>query len=124
MGCWRSTTISRVSQLYPLDEAAKKPDSKVGGFHRHLDLYPDHERPILECDQAEVATLSVTHDTRSMAAQRELAASSRYIRVALGLHPQLVAERESELPLLERLLERVDTLERWGWMPGPVLSKL
>ncbi|HGY9639945.1 MULTISPECIES: Qat anti-phage system TatD family nuclease QatD [Pseudomonas] len=88
-------------------------------FHCHLDLYPDHERLIVECDQAEVATLAVTTTPKAWRRNREIAASSRHVRVALGLHPQLVAERESELPLLERLLEETRYVGEVGLDAGP-----
>ena len=97
----------------------KGPTPKWVDFHCHLDLYPDHERLILECDQAEVATLAVTTTPKAWRRNRELAASSRHIRVALGLHPQLVAERESELPLLERLLEESRYVGEVGLDAGP-----
>jgi TatD DNase family protein len=88
-------------------------------FHCHLDLYPDHERLIVECDQAGVATLAVTTTPKAWRRNCELAASSRHVRVALGLHPQLVAERESELPLLERLLEETRYVGEVGLDAGP-----
>jgi TatD DNase family protein len=41
------------------------------------------------------------------------------VRVALGLHPQLVAERESELPLFERLLSETRYVGEVGLDAGP-----
>lgn len=73
-------------------------------FHCHLDLYKDHAALIAECDRERVATLAVTTTPKAWARNGELAARSSQVRVALGLHPQLVAQREGELPLLERLL--------------------
>jgi TatD DNase family protein len=73
-------------------------------LHVHLDLYKDHAALIAECDQAEVATLAVTTTPKAWQRNRDLAERSRHVRVALGLHPQLVAERAGELSLFERLL--------------------
>ncbi|WP_029050265.1 Qat anti-phage system TatD family nuclease QatD [Cupriavidus sp. amp6] len=73
-------------------------------FHCHLDLYPDHEALIAECDREGVATLAVTTTPRAWPRNRELAADAKHVRIALGLHPQLVAERQAELSLLERYL--------------------
>ncbi len=73
-------------------------------FHCHLDLYPDHEALIAECDQACVATLAVTTTPKAWPRNRDLAQTSTHVRVALGLHPQLVAARESEMLLFERYL--------------------
>ena len=73
-------------------------------FHCHLDLYRDHDALITECDREAIATLTVTTTPKAWPRNREMAAASAYVRVALGLHPQLVAEREGELPLFERHL--------------------
>ncbi|KRP61047.1 Qat anti-phage system TatD family nuclease QatD [Pseudomonas orientalis] len=88
-------------------------------FHCHLDLYPDHERLIVGCDQAEAATLAVTTTPKAWRRNCEFAVSARHVRVVLGLHPQLVAERESELPLLERLLEETRYVGEVGLDAGP-----
>jgi TatD DNase family protein len=73
-------------------------------LHCHLDLYRDHEALVTECDGEAVATLTVTTTPKAWPRNREIAAGSRHVRVALGLHPQLVAEREGELALFERYL--------------------
>lgn len=73
-------------------------------FHCHLDLYKDHGTLISECDQAAVATLAVTTTPKAWPRNRDMALNSSHVRVALGLHPQLVAEREAELALFHRYL--------------------
>jgi len=73
-------------------------------FHCHLDLYPDHAALIEECNREGVATLAVTTTPKAWARNREMAADATHVRVALGLHPQLVCERESEIALFESLL--------------------
>jgi TatD DNase family protein len=88
-------------------------------FHCHLDLYEDHASLIAECDRERVATLAVTTTPLAWARNRELAARSSHVRVALGLHPQLVAERERELPLLERLLADTRYVGEIGLDAGP-----
>lgn len=74
-------------------------------FHCHLDLYPDHAQLIAECDREKVTTLTVTTTPKAWARNKELAKDATPVRVALGLHPQLVAEREAEIALFERLLQ-------------------
>ncbi|MGY4494869.1 Qat anti-phage system TatD family nuclease QatD [Pseudomonas sp. TE3610] len=88
-------------------------------FHCHLDLYPNHEALIHECDREGVATLAVTTTPKAWARNQELAQASKHVRVALGLHPQLVAEREGELALFERLLEGVRYVGEVGLDAGP-----
>ena len=64
-------------------------------FHCHLDLYPDHSTAVREADAAEVFTLAVTTTPRARPRNHELAQRTKHVRAALGLHPQLVAERET-----------------------------
>jgi TatD related DNase len=73
-------------------------------FHCHLDLYPDHAAAIAQAEAAGVYTLTVTTTPKAWPRNRELTDGTRYVRAALGLHPQLVAERAGELPLWERYL--------------------
>jgi TatD DNase family protein len=73
-------------------------------FHCHLDLYPDPVAVVAECRTRNMYVLSVTTTPAAWAGTYALAAGSSRIRTALGLHPQLVAQRKSELPLLLSLI--------------------
>lgn len=75
-------------------------------FHTHLDLYPDLGQAIATCDRKRVATLTVTTTPRAFEKNIELSADSDFVRVGLGLHPQLVADRHLEIELFERFLPR------------------
>lgn len=88
-------------------------------FHCHLDLYPDHAALIRECDLEGIATLAVTTTPKAWPRNRDLAKTSSHVRVALGLHPQLVAEREAELPLFVRYLEEARYVGEIGLDAGP-----
>lgn len=88
-------------------------------FHCHLDLYPDHVALISECERARVATLAVTTTPKAWIRNRELTADSPYVRVALGLHPQLISEREQEIVLLERYLPSARYVGEVGLDAGP-----
>lgn len=88
-------------------------------FHCHLDLYRDHAAVIAECDKERVATLAVTTTPKAWKRNREMAAGSQHVRVALGLHPQLVAERAGELPLFEALLPDARYVGEIGLDAGP-----
>lgn len=88
-------------------------------LHCHLDLYPDHALLIRECDQSRVATLAVTTTPKAWLRNRELAAESTYVRIGLGLHPQLVAEREQEIVLLEHYLPSARYVGEIGLDAGP-----
>lgn len=84
--------------------AGQKPAPQWVDFHCHLDLYPNHSALIRECEISRVATLAVTTTPKAWMRNRELTSDSPYVRVALGLHPQLIAEREHEIALLEHYL--------------------
>lgn len=88
-------------------------------FHCHLDLYWDHAAVIAECDRERVATLAVTTTPKAWKRNREMASGSHQVRVALGLHPQLVAERAGELPLFEALLPNARYVGEIGLDAGP-----
>jgi TatD DNase family protein len=88
-------------------------------FHCHVDLYEDHAAVISECDRERVATLAVTTTPKAWPRNRELAARSAHVRIALGLHPQLVADRENELPLFERYLPDARYVGEIGLDAGP-----
>lgn len=88
-------------------------------FHCHLDLYRDHAALIAECDRERVATLAVTTTPKAWKRNREMALRSQHVRVALGLHPQLVAERAGELPMFEALLPDARYVGEIGLDAGP-----
>lgn len=88
-------------------------------LHCHVDLYPDHEAVIAESDGERVHTLAVTTTPKAWPRNRELAARSQYVRVALGLHPQLVAERAGELGLWEQYLDDARYVGEVGLDAGP-----
>ena len=76
-------------------------------FHCHLDLYPDPRQVVASCFQQGLYVLSVTTTPTAWQGTAALADGCERIRTALGLHPQLAAQRSSEMPLLEELLPSV-----------------
>lgn len=92
-------------------------------FHCHLDLYPDHPAAVQESEDAGVFTLAVTTTPRAWPRNHELAQSTRHVRAALGLHPQLVAERAGELDLWDRYLPETRYVGEVGLDAGPRFYK-
>lgn len=92
-------------------------------FHCHLDLYPDFEAAIAKAEAARIFTLTVTTTPRAWPRNYELTRDTRYVRAALGLHPQLVAERASELTLWERYLPETRYVGEVGLDAGPRFYK-
>ncbi|TGG92482.1 TatD family deoxyribonuclease [Natronospirillum operosum] len=88
-------------------------------FHTHLDLYPDLAQAIAACERKRVATLAVTTTPKAFERNIELSTDSDFVRVGLGLHPQLVADRHMEIDLFEKLLPRTRYVGEIGLDRGP-----
>jgi TatD DNase family protein len=73
-------------------------------MHCHLDLYPEPRKQAEAIGRSGAYVLSVTTTPSAWLETRALAAQYPRIKTALGLHPQLAAERFSELSLFDRLL--------------------
>jgi TatD DNase family protein len=92
-------------------------------FHCHLDLYPDHAAAISQAEDAEIYTLAVTTTPKAWPRNRDLTRDKRFVRAALGIHPQLVAEREHELLLWEQYLAETRYVGEVGLDAGPRFYK-
>jgi TatD DNase family protein len=89
-------------------------------FHCHLDLYPDFEDKIKETEKAGIYTLAVTTTPRAWKRNLELTENLRFVRPALGLHPQLVGKNTTrELELWEHLLPQAKYVGEVGLDAGP-----
>ncbi|WP_162737460.1 Qat anti-phage system TatD family nuclease QatD [Agrobacterium deltaense] len=73
-------------------------------FHCHLDLFPSPEKVADDIERTGTYLLSVTNTPKAFPKTAQLAKGRKRIRTALGLHPQLVKERHTEVPLFRRLL--------------------
>lgn len=73
-------------------------------FHCHVDLFPNPRALVEECERTGLYVLSVTTSPSAWRGTTALSQGSKRIRTALGLHPELAHERESELALFEALL--------------------
>jgi TatD DNase family protein len=94
-------------------------DSALVDFHCHLDLYPDFEAAVAACERDAVYTLTVTTTPKAWARNQAVTSKTKYVRAALGLHPQLVAERASEIALWEELLPSTRYVGEVGLDAGP-----
>lgn len=91
-------------------------------FHCHLDLYSNHSEVIEECERLKIRTLSVTNTPSVWPRNQHLVEHCRYVRVALGLHPQIVHQRVSELALFEEYLPQVRYVGEVGLDGSPEYS--
>lgn len=92
-------------------------------FHCHLDLYPDHEAAIVRAEAARIYTLTVTTTPKAWPRNYALTQNTRFVRAALGLHPQLVAGRANELTLWEKHLPETRYIGEVGLDAGPRFYK-
>ena len=94
-------------------------NSGLVDFHCHLDLYPDPVAAISEAEAAGVYTLTVTTTPKAWPRNLALTQGTSRVRAALGLHPQLVAERHNEITLWETYLPEARYVGEVGLDAGP-----
>ncbi|WP_287468518.1 Qat anti-phage system TatD family nuclease QatD [Providencia sp.] len=92
-------------------------------FHCHLDLYPNHEQAVKEAELAGVFTLAVTTTPRAWPRNNELAQNTKYVRAALGLHPQLISGHEDEITIWDNYLSETRYIGEVGLDAGPRFYK-
>lgn len=73
-------------------------------FHCHTDLFADPVAMIAACERNRIVTLAVTTTPRAWTQNRRWTAESSYVHPAIGLHPELVAKRRTEISLLVDLM--------------------
>jgi TatD DNase family protein len=69
-------------------------------FHCHIDLYSNPVTLVDQIVQKGVYVLAVTTTPKAWRGTNAVVGNSKRIRVGLGLHPELVAQRHSEVDLL------------------------
>lgn len=88
-------------------------------FHCHLDLYPNFVELLEECERRKIYTLAVTTTPRAWQKNSTLASSTKYIRVAAGLHPQLVGQFHYEVDELCRIIPETQYVGEVGLDGSP-----
>jgi TatD DNase family protein len=92
-------------------------------FHCHIDLFPDPAELIKKADEAGIYLLGVTTTPKSWTHLQKLVAGKKRIRIAVGLHPELIAERANEVEELFSLLPKTKYLGEIGIDGSPHLKK-
>ncbi|KAA9340119.1 Qat anti-phage system TatD family nuclease QatD [Adhaeribacter soli] len=72
--------------------------------HFHLDLYPKPEALVLEIEALKIYTIAVTNTPSVFDFTYQVTKNLKYVRAAIGLHPELALQRKSELPLFKEHL--------------------
>ena len=74
--------------------------------HFHLDLYKDPKSILDQIEKNRIYTIAVTNAPSVFYHTENLTKSCKYIRPALGFHPELVFERENELSIFLANIKR------------------
>ncbi len=91
-------------------------------FHCHIDLLKDPTVILDEAEQKGVYILAVTTTPKAWAGTNRLIGNRARVRVALGLHPELVHERYTEIALFEHFLTEAHYVGEVGLDGSPHLS--
>jgi TatD DNase family protein len=91
-------------------------------FHCHLDLYPEPHAVAAAAMDSGAYILSVTNTPSAWSGTSALAAGSKRIRTALGLHPALAHERRRELDLFDHLVGQTRYVGEVGLDGSPELK--
>ena len=75
-------------------------------YHCHLDLYPNPLKIFDEVKSKEVDVLAVTTSPRAYIKTSQYFSNLKKVRVAVGLHPELVAQRQSEWTLFMQTIKK------------------
>ena len=92
-------------------------------FHCHLDLYDDFANMVDECEEKQIHTLTVTTTPYAWPKNCELTKNKKYVRAALGLHPQLVHERPNDFQVWKKYLLETRYIGEVGLDSGPRFYK-
>jgi len=72
--------------------------------HFHLDLWPTPHELLQKIEEHKIYSIAVTNTPSVFSFTANLTRKSKYVRAALGLHPELVFERHAELPEFHKQL--------------------
>jgi len=79
---------------------------KYQDTHFHLDLMPNPIEIVKQIEKSEVYTIAVTNSPEVFFYTENITKVTRYIRPALGLHPELVGQRFKEIKKFIELIKR------------------
>lgn len=74
--------------------------------HFHLDLQKDRVAAIRDVEEKQIYTIAVTN-LPELYRKESVEIASKYIRFALGFHPELVCQYKKQVPLMWELLPEV-----------------
>lgn len=89
-------------------------------FHCHVDLFDNYIELINKSESQQIYTLAVTTTPRAWTRNRDLTQNTRYVKAALGLHPQLVKiDSSAEFALWEHYMSETRYIGEVGLDASP-----
>lgn len=82
--------------------------------HCHIDLYPNYNSIVEKTEREKIYTIAVTNTPSIFRQSAKLTEGTKFLRTALGLHPELVAERHRELSLMIQMLSETKYIGEVG----------
>jgi TatD DNase family protein len=82
--------------------------------HLHLDLFKDDVSFASLIELNKIYSIAVTNTPSVFTHTQKLVAGSKYLRAALGLHPELASKRENELFLFKSLIKETKYIGEVG----------
>lgn len=73
--------------------------------HCHVDLLPNWQSVLNRLEEQAQFTFAVTTTPKAWSVEKEVVRQFRYVRVGVGLHPQVVHERKDEVFALEKAIQ-------------------
>ncbi len=70
--------------------------------HCHIDLLKDMQKAIEKSERDKIYTIAVTTTPRAWTRNMEMTKKTRYVRAALGIHPQLISSEANEFELFKK----------------------
>lgn len=74
--------------------------------HCHIDLYESPQDIVDMAEQQQIYTIAVTNAPSVFLHTLELTQNSKYVRAAIGLHPELVHTHKGEIEMFRQYLEQ------------------
>lgn len=82
--------------------------------HCHIDLYPNYNEVIHAVEKKQIYTIAVTNAPSVFRQSSSLTKNSKYIRTAIGFHPELVAQRAQEVNLFLQMISETKYIGEIG----------
>lgn len=91
-------------------------------MHCHVDLYSDPPAIIQECENLGIRTIAVTTTPKAWPQNCAWTKDSKFVKPALGLHPQVISERADEIVIFEKYISEARYIGEIGLDASPAFK--